>query len=136
MWMLRCPHSNELRALLTVYVDDLLWESLWEAIQATWRISTPVYATEKEGLKFCGFELRQDSEGLWISQKSYTQALLEKYPEVTGRVTTPYGKEAETLEPRPSTDLSRIRYAQALVGEILWLATRSRPDLAFGPRTC
>ena len=24
MWMLRCPHSHELLALLTVYVDDLL----------------------------------------------------------------------------------------------------------------
>ena len=139
MWMLRCPHSNELLALLTVYVDDLLLSAneevssaIWEAIQATWRISAPVYATEKEGLKFCGFELRQDSEGLWISQKSYIQSLLEKYPEITGRVATPYSKEAETLEPRPSSDISRIRYAQALVGEILWLATRSRPDLAFG----
>ena len=80
MWMLRCPRSNELLALLTVYVDDLLLSAdtevssaVWKAIQDTWKISTPVYATEKEGLKFCGFELRQNSEGLWISQKSYIQ---------------------------------------------------------------
>ena len=138
MWMLRCPQTQELLALLSVYVDDLLLSAdtevsaaVWEAIQSTWKISTPVYATAKDGLKFCGFELHQDDTGLRVSQQSYIRSLLDKYPNIQGEVSVPYAKECENQELKPTASIERIRYAQALVGEILWVATRSRPDLSF-----
>ena len=138
MWMLRCPHTQELLAVLSVYVDDLLLSAdadvsaaVWEAIQKTWKISTPVFATEKEGLKFCGFEIHQDQTGLRVSQQAYIRSLLDKYPDIQGEVSVPYGRELETQETKPTSSIEKIRYAQALVGEILWIATRSRPDLSY-----
>ena len=47
-------------------------------------------------------------------------------------MTCPYAKENESIETKPQPSLQKIRRAQALVGEILWLATRTRADLAYG----
>ena len=39
--------------------------------------------------------------------------------------------EPETREEPPNRDLATIREAQRVVGELVWVATRTRPDLAF-----
>ena len=38
----------------------------------------------------------------------------------------------EDFEVQGETDIRQVREAQALAGSLLWLATRSRPDLALG----
>ena len=39
--------------------------------------------------------------------------------------------EPDTREDPPNHNLETIREAQRVVGELLWVATRTRPDLAF-----
>ncbi|CAE7737611.1 RE1 [Symbiodinium microadriaticum] len=139
MWLLRCPETSGLLAVLSIYVDDLLLsgtpeasEAVWAAIKEKWRISEPEYADLGRAITFCGFEIRQEADGIHVGQAKYVQSLLDKYPEIQGTTTCPYAKESEGIETKPSPSLQNIRRAQALVGEILWLATRTRADLVYG----
>ncbi|OLQ10930.1 putative mitochondrial protein [Symbiodinium microadriaticum] len=139
MWLLRCSETFELLAVLSIYVDDLLLsgtteasEAIWTAIKAKWRISEPEYADLGKSVTFCGFEIQQKSDGLHVGQSKYIQSFLDKYPEIQGTTTCPYAKENEIIETKPNASLEKLRRAQALVGEMLWLATRTRVDLSFG----
>ena len=139
LWLLYCPTTSKLIAALTIYVDDLLLsgtpeasEAVWAAIKAKWKISEPEYADQGRAVTFCGFEIRQESDGIHVGQAKYIQSLLDKYPEVQGTTSCPYARESEVIESKPQDSIEKLRRAQALVGETLWLATRTRPDLAFG----
>ena len=139
MWLLRCPETSEILAILSIYVDDLLLsgtpetcDAIWTAIKAKWKISEPEYADLGRAVTFCGFEIRQEEDGIHIGQAKYVQSLLDKYTDIQGMTTCPYAKENECFETKPQASLDKLRRAQALVGEMLWLATRTRIDLAFG----
>ncbi|OLP87837.1 putative transposon protein [Symbiodinium microadriaticum] len=138
LWLLRSPTTAELLAILTIYVDDLLLSgtpeastAIWKAIKEKWKISEPEFADEGQGITFCGFEIRQDDNGLHVGQSKYVQSLLDKYSAVTGVTSTPYAKESEPVC-KPQDSLEKLRRAQGLVGELLWLATRTRADLVYG----
>ena len=132
---------GKIEGVLGVYVDDLLCtgpkpliKSVFAAIATEWRISQPTFADEPEGITFCGLEVRHKGGALRISQQAYIKALLERYPDVTGVASTPYAKEPESVaigDNEPSPALDQVRLAQKLVGELLWLSTRSRADLCF-----
>ena len=47
------------------------------------------------------------------------------------QVNAPYAKETEIVC-KPQDSLEKLRRAQGLVGELLWVATRTRPDLVYG----
>ncbi|CAE7867861.1 RE2, partial [Symbiodinium necroappetens] len=138
LWLLKSPQTAELLAILTIYVDDLLLSgtpeastAIWKAIKEKWKISEPEFADEGQGITFCGFEIRQDDQGLHVGQSKYVQSLLDKYSEVTGVTSAPYAKESEPVC-KPQDSLEKLRRAQGLVGELLWLATRTRADLVYG----
>ncbi|OLP86021.1 Retrovirus-related Pol polyprotein from transposon TNT 1-94 [Symbiodinium microadriaticum] len=129
---------GELAGVLGVYVDDLLCtgpkpliQSVFAAVQKEWRISTPQYADEGDGIVFCGLEVRHVDGALRLSQTAYIQSLLERYPHVTGVSSTPYAKEPVFVDQTEPPLLERVRLAQKLVGEVLWVSTRSRPDLCY-----
>ena len=139
MWLLYCPFTSELLAALTIYVDDLLLsgtaeasEAIWTAIKGKWKISEPDYADEGHAITFCGFEIEQKTDGIHVGQSKYIQSLLEKYPEIQGTVGCPYAKENDNNDCKPQDSIEKLRKAQAIVGEMLWVATRTRPDLVFG----
>ena len=138
LWLLYCPKTSRLIAALTIYVDDLLLsgtpeasQAVWEAIKAKWKISEPEYA-DQGVVTFCGFEIRQQPDGIHVGQAKYVQSLLDKYSEVTGTSSCPYARESEVIDAKPQESIEKLRRAQAVAGELLWLATRTRPDLAFG----
>ncbi|OLQ05239.1 Copia protein [Symbiodinium microadriaticum] len=139
MWLLYCPFTSELLAALTIYVDDLLLsgtaeasEAIWTAIKGKWKISEPDYADEGHAITFCGFEIEQKTDGIHVGQSKYIQSLLEKYPEIQGTVGCPYAKENDNNDCKPQDSIEKLRKAQAIVGEMLWVATRTRLDLVFG----
>ena len=123
---------------LLTYVDDMLIlggdqlvKSTAEAIGKRWQCSAPEYLQEDAPMRFCGFELTKVKQGIRLDQFGYTQELLKKY-NVEGVEACPLAKipdEETTEEPFTAEDL---RKAQSIVGEVLWLSTRTRPDLAFG----
>ena len=124
---------------LLVYVDDMLIlgsdqlvKSTAGAIGKRWQCSQPEFLQEHSPMRFCGFELTKEKNGIRLDQMGYTHELLKKYG-ITQTENCPLPKvsddEDTVEEPYSAEDLRR---AQSIVGEMLWLSTRTRPDLAFG----
>ena len=126
-------------ATLGVYVDDLLAcgprplaQALLNEIANRWTISDPKYSDESGGFTFCGIQVEQTTTGLEIHQQSYIDALIERYPEIEGNASQPLLKEPDTSWTKEGeATLDRLRLGQKLVGEILWISTRTRPDIAY-----
>ena len=121
---------------LIVYVDDMLVvgpknirDSFMSRLQEEWRVSPPETVDDEHWARFCGFELRWDKDQLMVCQPSYVQDLLDRHGITTTRP-SPMGKlePPEELEPPIAETTKR---AQGLTGELLWLAIRTRPDIAF-----
>ena len=133
--------AGRVHALAAWYVDDLLaagpeglLRSALECIQKEWKTSLPEFAHEcgKEPLKFCGFEIFQD-EGfnIHLNQASYIRELVGRHA-IEGTAVAPCpSNSALGSEERVPGDANTLRRAQGLTGEVLWLATRSRPDTGF-----
>ena len=135
------------RALMMVYVDDVfavgeleLLKGAVACIQGEWKTSDPEWVSEKP-VRFLGMEIqrvesKEDSEGkVWrASQVNYTKDLLrrnlgedeKKWPKRKIPMTRDTPAEAEN-QPTPEG----VREAQRVTGELLWLVTRTRPDLMF-----
>ena len=127
--------------LMSVYVDDILVSGeedtvsvALSALQTTWTTSSVEWASSVSAVHFCGFEIAPDAEGdgFHIAQNKYEQELLARW-NVNTSTTFPNFKVNEADgEQQPDIDRNQVREAQALAGSLLWLSTRSRPDLAFG----
>ena len=78
--------TNEMKALLVVYVDDLLILGEPEALDAVigtirglWETSPPEEIDEETGVRFLGMELWKLKNGDWMAtQKGYTYDLLQR----------------------------------------------------------
>ena len=64
-----------------------------------------------------------------MTQCSYIQELLNRYG-VEEESGTPITKWTEPNDPSPIT-AEKVREAQAITGALLWVSTRTRPDLAY-----
>ena len=66
--------------------------------------------------------------GILLSQESYTKDLLDRYPDVPeALVPIARTEDVEELPPEPA----EVKRAQTLVGELLWVSTKTRPDVAY-----
>ena len=136
LWKI-CDESNSSTlGYLCVYVDDLLLTGpetvltpALEKLQATWECSQPEWVNEDQSMRFCGFEIQQlQGGGLKLWQPSYIQDLIEKH-EITGEESTPCPKvvhgDTEVVQPQV------LHQAQMFTGELQWIQSRTRPDLAY-----
>ena len=122
---------------VAVYVDDLLvavtpehMDEVVGALRSAWTCSEPEFVTEHCPMRFCGFELQWVSDGgLRLSQEGFIAEMLKRR-EVDGEVKFPLPPISDEPDEDP-INLTEIRHAQGMVGELTWLTTRSRPDLAF-----
>ena len=126
--------------LMSVYVDDILIGAEGEARDAamqslaeTWSISPIEHATAAAPLRFCGFEITKDEneDGFHISQSMYEKEILAKW-DIKEKTPYPVFKISEEDEQPHDFTAAELRDAQAITGALLWLSTRSRPDLVYG----
>ena len=106
--------------------------------------SSPEWVNPDEPTRFLGMELKRSEDGVWMaSQRNYTIDVLRKNLKKTPwpKKKTPISKdEAESggEDQRPedeeipmSKTPEEIKEAQRVVGELIWLVTRCRPDLMY-----
>ena len=128
--------------LLTVYVDDLLVsaddaaaEAALSSVSNVWATSEVENVSQNGGpLKLCGFEIEigPEGDGFLISQRMYEKEMVNKWG-IDRAVDVPHFKPGEDDEnPLEDLDPKDIKTAQAMAGALLWLTTRTRPDIAMG----
>ena len=135
LWLIRVP-GLEIEAVMVIYVDDFivfgvlaLCRAVIEVIQHTWKLSDPERLEVGKTVKFCGLEVVRTASGFRVTQESYLTELLAKYS-VDDVAPVPMVKWQEPEE-QEEFGLADVRAAQALTGALLWMSTRSRPDLSY-----
>ena len=136
LWKITKEGTQEERGYLCSYVDDLMVageqavvESTIKKIEEQWACSEPEYINNEKNIRFCGYELRWDrADNLLLMQPSYVLDLLDKY-QVKGREAEPCPKIIQDENEDYTADT--LRAAQQITGELLWVQTRTRPDLSY-----
>ena len=137
MWRMEevdCESGNTMwSGLMSIYVVGL--DAATSAIEKTWAIS----AVEKTGegmVKYCGFEIEAMSEGGFkISQNKYELEMLQRW-NITKATDVPnYRINEDDDTPSDPVEPQQIKQAHSVTGALLWLATRTRPDLSVGVAT-
>ena len=149
LWHLQeeCLESGEVckRGLMAIYVDDVLLAAgdpvatcALKAIAEVWECAEPERATLEKPVSFCGFEIQQNSSerggGFRLHQHSYEEELIKKWEvhQSSSQVDFKLPLPEEEAEFVKSENLDLVRRAQACTGALLWLATRTRPELSVG----
>ena len=121
---------------LAVYVDDILIAASESAITeflprltGEWKCSAPEWVKKGTATKFCGLDIEKDAhgDGYRIHQESYVRSVLAKH-EVNGVSMLP---RVEVPEEEGEPSLEMVRRAQAVTGEVLWVASHTRPELSY-----
>ena len=129
--------------ILVTYVDDLLYlclkcvmEVLHQAIKEMWPCSSLELAAQEEGVRYLGMELYEQDNCFFLGQAGYVESLVKGHglPLDTGaQLPCPrewLSDEDGTAEVENFSE-TELRQGQRIVGECLWLAFRTRPDLVF-----
>ncbi|CAL1144503.1 unnamed protein product [Cladocopium goreaui] len=149
LWHLseRCQETGEEkdRGIMTVYVDDVLLaadektaQCALQAIAAVWECAPAERATLQSSVSFCGFEIQQNEDlhggGFRLHQHSYEEELAKKWnvTEVRRQLDFKLPTPEEEAEVQRSEDAELVKKAQACTGALLWLATRTRPEISVG----
>ena len=103
-------------------------------IARTWKCTEPQWATAEEAVNFNGFEILHTTQGLVLSQNSYTRDLLGRYGHLEGyeEVPSPVQLSESDFELKPdekAADL--VRTAQCMAGGLQWLAGRCQPEISY-----
>ena len=127
--------------LMLVYVDDLLLvaedeviNSATKAIADVWAISEVEKAGERQVIKYCGFEIEvaENGDGYMVSQRNYEREMIKRFG-IEHSMPYPNYKITENDDnPETTVTPSEIKEAQSMAGALLWLTTRTRPDIAMG----
>ena len=128
---------GEVLGHMIVYVDDILMvgaRSITDAASATirnrWSTSAPEYAVVGGGsMRFLGIEIQRREDGSYfLHQECYAREIIDRHP---GTSTTQFIKVPEDSEQGEAVSLPKVREAQKITGELLWLSGKTRPDLAW-----
>ena len=154
VWSIRAKddRTENVVGYILSYVDDFLClgeaslVAAWQrALGSLWKVSTqPVIGPSTPGsLRYLSIDIgvRADAT-VTLSQRDYTLEMLEKWGMAsckgTGSINVehePYMffgiDEAEDPESTEEPSIKEVRDAQRMSGGLLWLSSRTRPDLAY-----
>ena len=99
-----------------------------DQVQSKWKTSSPNWFGT-EPTTFCGAEISKSERGYCLSQVSYIRELLQRYG-CDGQANVPITKWTEPEQEGPP-DPNLVKEAQGVTGALLWVATRSRPDISY-----
>ena len=129
--------------LMLVYVDDLMLLARLEMLRRTlerikedWALSLsePEWLNDRSPVRFLGVEVWLTSEGIFLKKENYVRDLFKRNDEVEGVSSgVPITKDQAVAldEEDPSKTAEDVRMAQKATGELMWLATKTRPDLMY-----
>ena len=98
-----------------------------------WAISELEKTGDGRIIKYCGFELESApaDDGFVFSQKKYEQEMIQRF-NIKKATEFPNFRLAEEDEfPLADIKPADIKTAQSMAGALLWLTTRTRPDIAL-----
>lgn len=132
----------QLVGLILVYVDDMLIcgrgevpEVVLRVLQDVWETSPPERIDEGSTSKFLGMEITKVNGMLKATQTAFIKERLEinlgeGWEAMKGHA-TPCGREIIEIDEEQEIKPEEVKEAQRIVGELLWLVTRSRMDLMY-----
>ena len=131
----RNDKSGKVVGHVVVYVDDMMVcgpdsvvQGCLDRIAKEWSCSQPEWVCLGKWIKFCGFELRWGERGLLLGQPSYIGELAHRHGVQQPRP-VPFSKPE--VPEGVDVNADDVKKAQGLVGELLWLSVRTRPDISF-----
>ena len=94
-------------------------------------LATPEWVTGDKTVTLCGYEISKTDQGYALGQEKYIHDLIDKHKiNQTAGIPCPKIEEGPE-EPAENLTGSVLRSAQQLRGELMWLTTRTRPDVAY-----
>ena len=121
---------------VAVYVDDLMVtgksedaRDVMDQLAKTFQMTSPEEVSETQEVTFCGYQIQKTKTGFALHQQKYVQEVLQKHG-VQCSESVPCLKISDGPEEQ---DPARedIKQAQIVTGELGWLTSRTRPDIAF-----
>ena len=121
---------------VAVYVDDLMVtgkredaREVMDQLAKTFQMTSPEEVSESQEVTFCGYQIQKTETGFALHQQKYVQEVLQKHG-IQCSESVPCLKISDGPEEQ---DPARedIKQAQIVTGELGWLTSRTRPDLAF-----
>ena len=132
--------SDPVMACLMVYVDDLLATGplavirpLLAEISKLWQCGAVSFLPENTSevpLVFFGYEIRRVGRSFHLSQRDYVTELATRYRDLPAP-STPLPPGTLDIPPAEVQSASDLKQCQAMLGEALWVSTRTRPDVGF-----
>ena len=113
-------------AVLVVSDDNILKE-IMQQLTTIFQMSPYDQVSFEHPVTFCGYEIYKEKNGYGLRQEKYIEELLSKR-EVEKTQPLPKIQEGEDEEYH---DPKVVKEVQAIVGELQWLATRTRPGLPY-----
>ena len=136
---------GNIKGLIGIYVDDyltsgskMLLHDFFQHLRGIWKTSDPLYLSPGMEFPFLGVTVEKRSYGLLVHQEAYTEEFLKEYGGyVTARQRTTTGEpghcaKEEPISPDPGNEEHQawVERRQKILGALLWLSTRTWPDLA------
>ena len=143
LWLVR-DSSKRLHGLVVTYVDDLFYfgntpviQCLHNFVKEEWPTSDLEWINENTAVRYLGVEVKKEGASYSISQQAYIMELLRAHDlqdalHTELPVPREWLEQVELQDPEPE-DFSEeeLRMGQRYVGEVSWLAMKTRPDIVF-----
>jgi hypothetical protein len=140
---IKCPYEHSVYMktddkgeflILCLYVDDLLFTGSSEKMFAKFKQSMfKEFEMTDNGLMsyFLGIEVKQENDGIFISQKKYMREILKKFKmDSCNAVNTPVATGLKLSKEGEGKSVDSTMY-KSLVGSLRYL-TMTRPDILYG----